>query len=336
MDDNWNFLGNAWAVQMLKQHLTHASVRHAYLFSGPPGVGRRTLALCLVQALNCPQPVAIGEPCGKCRTCQQIERMQYTDLAILQAEKEGGILKVDQIRTIRQSLVLTPYQGNYRTVLFLRFQEANANAQNALLKTLEEAPAHVILILTADTPEQLLPTIVSRCEVMRLRPMSVEALESSLNERGVDESKAHLLAHISGGRPGYALRLMQEKETLKFRQERLDDLQHLLKSSRRERFAYADRLTRRKKKEIEADERFRDTLLVWLSFWRDVLLRTSGADAPLANVDRADEIEALAEKLSLSEARRLVEAAEGAFDKLERNVNARLLAEVLLLDWPHE
>jgi len=334
MDDNWNFLGNAWAVQMLKQHLTHASVRHAYLFSGPPGVGRRTLALRLVQALNCPQPVAIGEPCGKCRTCQQIERMQYTDLAVIQAEKEGGILKVEQIRAIRQSLVLKPYQGKYRVALFLRFQEANANAQNALLKTLEEAPGHVILILTADTPEQLLPTIVSRCEVLRLRPMPVEMLEACLKERGVDETKAHLLAHISGGRPGYALRLIQDKETLKFREERLDDLQDLLKSSRRERFAYSEKLTHRKKKEIEADERFRDTLLVWLSFWRDVLLRTSGADAPLANVDRAAEIDVLAEKLSLSEVRRLVEAAGETIDKLERNVNARLLAEVLLLDWP--
>jgi DNA polymerase-3 subunit delta' len=335
MTDNWGLIGHEWAVQMLNQHLTHDSVRHAYLFSGPPGVGRRTLALRLVQALNCPQPIAAGEPCGKCKTCQQIERMQYTDLAVIQAEKEGGTLKVDQIRAVRQSLVLTPYQGKYRVALFLRFQEANDNAANALLKTLEEAPAHAILILTADAPEQLLPTIVSRCEVLRLRPLPIKTVEDCLKERGTDETTARLLAHISGGRPGYALRLMQDKEMLEFRKDRLDDLQRLLKSSRRERFAYADKLTSRKKKETETDERFRDTLLVWLSFWRDVMLRASGADAPLANVDRAAEIDALAEKLSLAELHRLVDATEKAIDKLERNVNARLLAEVLLLDWPH-
>jgi DNA polymerase III subunit delta' len=333
MLDNWGLVGHEWAVQMLKEHLTHASIRHAYLLSGPPGLGRRTLALRLAQALNCTRPVGPGEPCGECKTCQQIERMQYADLAVIQAEKEGGTLKVEQIRAIRQSLVLKPYQGNYRVALFLRFQEANANAQNALLKTLEEAPAHVILILTADTPEQLLPTITSRCEIMRLRPLSIETVEGCLKERGANEETARLLAHISGGRPGYALRLMQDKETLAFRADRLEDLQSLLKSNRRERFAYAERLTDRKN---EAKERFRETLLLWLSFWRDVMLGASGAEAPFTNVDRRAEIEALAGKLPLTEARRLVAAGEEAIEKLERNVNARLLAEVLLLDWPHE
>jgi len=330
--ENWGLTGHEWAVQMLKQHITHDSVRHAYLFSGPPGLGRRTLGLRLAQAVNCPQPVAPAEPCGKCKTCQQIERMQYADLAVIQAEKEGAILKVEQVRTLRQSLVLKPYQGKYRVALFLRFQEANANAANALLKTLEEAPAQAVLILTADTPEQLLPTIVSRCEVLRLRPLPVGIVEASLMEHGADQAIAHLLAHISGGRPGYAFRLLQDQDTLNFRAQRLEDLQSLLKSTRHARFAYAEKLTDRK---YEAKERFRETLLLWLSYWRDVMLCASGGAAPLTNVDCSEEIQALAGRLSLDEARRQVEAVEAAVDKLERNVNPRLLAEVLLLDWPH-
>jgi DNA polymerase-3 subunit delta' len=331
MDKNWNLLGHEWAVEMLKQHLRRDSVRHAYLFTGPPGLGRRTLALRFAQALNCPNQAALGEPCGKCKTCQQIERMQYPDLVVIQAEKEGGTLKVEQIRSVRQSLSLKPYQGKYRIALFLRFQESNPNAANALLKTLEEAPAHVILLLTADTAEQLLPTIVSRCEILRLRPLPVEMVESYLKKQDTDEPTAHLLAHISGGRPGYALRLMQDKEALKFRATRLDELQTLLRSTRRERFVYAEKLTDRKH---ELDERFRETLLMWLSFWRDVLLRAAGSASPLVNVDYTAGIEALAARLTLAEATRLVSDAEGAIDKLERNVNARLLAEVTLLDWP--
>jgi DNA polymerase-3 subunit delta' len=339
-------LGHEWAVEILRQHIARDSVRHAYLLTGPPGLGRRSLALRFAQALECPnslspnslspKSLSPGEPCLTCRTCGQIERMQYADLAVVQAEKEGGVLRVEQVRAVRQSLALKPYQGRYRLALFLRFQEANANAANALLKTLEEAPQHAVLVLTADSPESLLPTVVSRCEVLRLRPLPVERLESALAGRGADPETARLLAHISGGRPGYAFRLLQDPQALEFRRRRLDELQGLLKASRRERFAYAEKLTDRKS---EAKERFRETLLVWLSFWRDVLLCSAGPDAaasslPLTNVDRLAEIEPLASGLGLAEARRMVRQAEAAVERLERNVNPRLLAEVLLLDWP--
>ena len=91
---------------------------------------------------------------------------------------------MEQVRQLRQQLVLTPYQGKYRVALLLRFQEANPSAYNALLKTLEEAPTHAILLLTADSAEGLPPTIVSRCEVLRLRPLPVVQVETALLERG--------------------------------------------------------------------------------------------------------------------------------------------------------
>ena len=101
-----------------------------------------------------------------------------------------------------------------------------------------------------------------------------------------------------------------------------------MRSSRGGRFAYAEKLTDRKKKDSEAEERFRETLLLWLSFWRDVLLCAAGSDAPLTNVDYSGAVVALASKLTLPEVRKLVSDIEGGIDKLERNVNARLLAEV--------
>jgi DNA polymerase-3 subunit delta' len=231
--ENWNMLGHEWAVDMLKQHISRDTLRHAYLFCGPPGLGRRTLALRLAQALNCTQPVASGQPCGGvCRDCQQIESMRYPDLSIVQAETEGGTLKVEQVREVRRALALKPYQGNYRVALFLRFQEASEGAANALLKTLEEAPSYAVLILTADTPEQLLPTVTSRCEVLRLRPLSLETVQTHLQSHGAEPEQAHLIAHISGGRPGYALRLLKDESALEFRAERLADLCHLLSCTR--------------------------------------------------------------------------------------------------------
>jgi DNA polymerase III subunit delta' len=330
--DNWGLIGHEWAVEMLKQHISHDSLRHAYLITGPPGLGRRTLALRLAQALNCLTPAAPGEPCGVCRSCLQIDAMQYPDLAVIQAEMEGGVLKVEQVRMLRQSLVLKPYQGRYRLALFLRFQEANANAANALLKTLEEAPAHAILLLTADNAEGLLPTIVSRCECLRLRPLPVEKVESALLSRSASAAQARLLAHLSGGRPGAAFRMMADPSMLAFRSLRLDELKMLLSATRVEKFAYAEKLTDRRK---EAEERLRDTLLIWLAFWRDVLVRAAGSSAPLVNVDRSAAIDALAGGLGVAGSRPIVSRIEQALEQLEKNVNPRLLVEVLLLDLPH-
>lgn len=327
MNDNWNLVGHEWAVDMLKKHVINGTTRHAYLFAGPPGIGRRTLALRLAQALNCRTPMGPGIPCGQCRDCQQIEAMHHADLSIVQAEAEGGTLKVDQIRETRRLLTLKPYQASYRIALFLRFQEANDNAANALLKTLEEAPSYAVLILTTDNPEQLLPTIVSRCEVLRLRPLKFEEVQRALMLRGLETSRAKLIAHISGGRFGYALRLIENDDLLERREERLNDLQSLISASRVEKFAYADKLARDR-------ESMRQAVLIWLSYWRDVMLRSAQAETPLVNFDRNLEIEDLAERLDLSATRHVVSALEDVLEKMERNVNSRLLAEVLLLDLP--
>ena len=339
MTDNWNLLGHEWAVDMLRQHAARGDVRHAYLFCGPPGLGRRTLALRLAQALNCEKPIAAGVPCQTCRDCKQIENMQHPDLNVIEPaiidpddRKElipalNGEIRIQQIRDLQRTFNLKPYQSKYRAALFLRFEKANDNAANALLKTLEEAPAHAILLLTADAPEQLLPTIVSRCEILRLRPLPIEAIEADLIERGLDTERARLLAHISGGRPGYARRMLEDETLLEKREERLNDLQTLLPAPRVEKFSYADKLSKDK-------ETMRQAILIWLSYWRDVMLRVAGAETPLINIDRNMEIEFLAGRLDLSTARRVVGDLESALEQMDKNVNSKLLVEVLLLDWP--
>jgi DNA polymerase-3 subunit delta' len=325
---NWNMVGHDWAVQLLSKHVATGKFRQAYLFTGPQGIGKRTLALNFFKALNCQAPPQPGQMCNACHACTHIEQMAHPDLDLLQAEQDGGTLKVDQIRALQRNLSLTPYQARYRMALLLRFEEANQNAANALLKTLEEPSPQVVLILTAESAERLLPTIISRCEVLRTGPVPLPVVCENLQARwGLPAAEADLLAHLSGGRVGYALKLHANPEKLEQRQAWLDDLARLLLSGRVARFSYAENLV--KDKEIA-----RQVLQLWLSYWRDILLRTSGASAPFINLDRADEIEKISSRIDLPTAYQTVNAIQRTIANLENNVNARLAAEVLFLDLP--
>ena len=327
----WNVLGHEWAAGLLSQHIARGEVRHAYLFSGPAGVGRRTLALRFAQAINCQNPPLPGEPCGICRSCKQLERMQQADLTVVQSAVEGTDLKVDAVRDLQRSLSLSPYESHYRIALLLRFQEATDSAQNALLKTLEEAPAKAILLLTADSAESLLPTIASRCENLRLRPLPVPTLTHALQTRwGLPPDEADLLAHISGGRVGLALRLHGAPKRLEQRRAWLEDLATLLGETRLARFAYAEAKTRAKDRET-SKAALREAYSLWLTYWRDVLLCLGGADIPWTNPDFADSIRTTASAVDEAFACQQIRALETSLAHLN-NANLQLQMENLLLN----
>jgi DNA polymerase-3 subunit delta' len=145
--------------------------------------------------------------------------------------------------------------------------------------------------------------------------------------KGVSPEKAHLVAQLSAGRPGIAMQLLADPHRLAIRQTRLDELARLLTASRGERFAYANSL---------AKDRLamRETLSIWLSYWRDIMLLASGSAASASNPDRLTEIKTLATSLDLKSVHQFVHSLENTFDLLERNVNLRLACEVLLLELP--
>lgn len=326
----WDMLGHHWAVDLLKRHIAGESLRHAYLFTGPKGVGKRTLAIRFAQALNCEAPIQPGEPCLACRPCTLIDQEQYPDLAVVQSEEKSGVLRVDQIRELSRTLALAPYQSKYRVAILRNFEEANPNASNALLKTLEEPPPQVILIVTAQSSDHLLPTVVSRCEILRLRQVPIPAIIDHLQTRWqVDPDQATLLAHLSAGCPGQAISLLQNPQGLAQRASWLDDLLSLLAGTRVYRFAYVEKLYKTKEKSFIIE-----MIHVWLSFWRDVFLQACEASAPLTNLDKADEIKKLADRHKVEVSHQVVSSLVHTLDLFDMNINLRLALENLMLDLP--
>jgi DNA polymerase-3 subunit delta' len=207
-------------------------------------------------------------------------------------------------------------------------EKATVEASNALLKTLEEPPPHVVLALIALEAESLLPTIVSRCQLITLRPLSVEAVRDALIERwGVDSRRADNLAHLASGRLGWAVMAAQDESVLAHRAQLLDALIQLIGQGRVERFAYAEGMAA----DVAAA---RETLRLWQTWWRDVMLLTSGSDAALTNSDRLDALRQHASRFDVERAQRAAAAITQTLWQLDHNVNVRLALEVLMLDLP--
>lgn len=336
MSMDWEIIGHEWAVETLKKHVHPETVRHAFLFCGPQGVGRRTLALSYARALNCLEEDISKRPCGTCRICRQTKEMTHPDLIVVQPEQPGVQIKIEQVRELQHTLSLAPYEARYRVALLLHFDEASLNAMNSMLKTLEEPAPQVVIILTAENPELLLPTIVSRCEVLQLRALSVAQTGSGMRKLwGLPEEQASLFAHISGGRPGYARSLFSDAEAYARRRAVLDDLTWLLAANRVERFGFIEPFTKDNKRwrEVYAPL-WRERLQIWLSFWRDVLVTATGARVAIFNLDQEQFIRNLAEQLGVSHAQKILSAHERTINLLALYCNPRLTLEVLMLELP--
>ncbi len=331
---SWDLTGHTWAVDLLRRDLSLGRVRHAYLVTGPDGIGKQSLALGLASALLCEAPVD-GSSCGRCRACMLTGRSTHPDLLKVLPEISGkrirtGKVKIEAVRQLIYDVSLKPIEARRRVACLIDFDAANDQSQNALLKTLEEPPANVVVILTAESADALLPTIRSRCEVLELRPLpAAEVRDALVTRHGLDAQRAELLARVSGGRPGAALRLANDPDALAERHSTLAMVRQLLMSNRVTRFAAAEKLAR----DGSVDD-IQATLQLWASFWRDVLLAMTDADLPRTNLDFDADIQAVARVIAPAAGRQALQALGRTADLLGRNVNARLALEVMLLSWP--
>jgi len=308
------------AVQALfREALRHGRLAHAYLLVGKPGIGKRLLARELAQALNCERPGY--PPDGTCLSCRKIRDLNHPD--VIEVEAETKTLKVDQVRELCAQLRYRPFEGRTKVAILAEAERMNAAAMNALLKTLEEPPADTVLVLTALSLESLLPTVISRCQVVRVQPLPTAVVEEMVMEQmKVERSEARLLAVLSEGSLGKALSLDREF-FLEGRRQIISRFLKLPAGAATAILDYAEELARLR----EDPEEVMD---VFQSLYRDLLLFKEGI-ASTIHTDLAPAVQAAAEATSPEAILTGLERIERARRRLRQNANPRLTLAALTL-----
>lgn len=317
-----------------QRHLAHAAasgqVAHAYLLTGPESIGKTTLAMEFARLLLCESPDAeAGSACGECVSCRKIAHGTHPDVQLIEPRDGKRQLGVDVVREeVVRMANRAPSEGSRRVFVIPNAELMTPAAVNALLKTLEEPPEGVVLLLTSAEPENLLPTMLSRCQIIPLQGIASTALVEALTERmGISREDATQLAGLANGRLGWALRTAEHPELREERERRLEQVIGLTSATKDARLRAAGALG----SDVESA---RATLEVWIWWWRDVTLAACGAAHLTSRGDARRAAERVGKQIGQARADAFLRALLAARAALDQNASPRLTFDVLMLDLP--
>ncbi len=342
----WRVIGHEWAVAYLQRAITASNtqasdnqrgLRNAYLFLGPQQVGKSTLVRAFAKALLCERTDLDGQACGECVSCRMLDGSGHPDLRIFAPtdkdeaiDRVNGSLKVEHADELIHDASLRPNMGRYKVFLIQEAQLANAAFLNKILKTVEEPPDRTIICITATDRSQVLLTIVSRCEVMELRPIAAETIRQALiADYDADLERAELLARLARGRFGWAVRQLEDKNSDQLRLEQISQLHQLVVGSRVDRLRFSEQTSAQRN-----SERLFGMLEMWAIWWRDVLLVQNDCADAISNLDQLQAVERYASQMESTSVRHHLDTLKRIEQYLHHTVNTRLALDALLLDMP--
>lgn len=317
-------IGHEQIIQHLKNAIEMDKISHAYIFNGPDQSGKKMLAEAFAMALQCER--GASEPCMECRSCNQAANHNQPDIIYVTHEKPNTLSVADIRSQLVNDIEVKPYSSKYKIYIVDEAEKMNQQAQNALLKTIEEPPAYAVILLLTSNADAFLPTILSRCVTLNLKVVADDKIKKFLMERWrVPDYQADVCVAFAQGNVGKAVALASSDS---FGELKAAAVQLLKRCHEIELYEFKEAIKQISEYKLQIDD-YLDIMMIW---YRDILIYKATTDVNrLIFKDEVYDIKKQASKSSYSGVEAILEAIEKAKLRLKANVNFDLVMELLLL-----
>ena len=337
---NWTTIGHDQILEILGKAVELDRMSHSFVITGIESVGKMTVALDIAKAANCEISNTEQRPCGECSQCQRIQSGYHTDVFIYDLEIKDGTsgqlsttITMEQLREdFLKQIHRKPFEGKTRVFIIASADLMRLEQSNILLKTLEEPPDDTIIILLATGTENLLETIVSRCQLLQLKPASTEKIMEVISDSDFHtEIERNKIARLARGRIGWAIRASGDSTIVMDLEKYLDSVESAVTGSLEDRFEFSRVLAMRFREDTRIGMYDMDLMLTW---WRDLLMLSIDSDMEIVNISRRTTMEDILRSLTTAEIVKAISQVRIALDNIQKNLNPRLVCDNMMLKFP--